>query len=117
MAYFLINGKDFSHVVSGLAVTKTANYSAQINANGNTVVDYINSKRTIEATFIPMLAEPLADLLDSLADFGANITFLNPHTNAVETAFCIVPDSAIDYYTIQANKVMANPFTLSFTEL
>lgn len=117
MSYFLINGKDFSNTVSNLTIGKTANYYAQTNANGNTVVDYINSKRRIDVSFIPLYADKLKELLVALEDFSLEITFRNPHTGLNETAHCILPDSSVDYYTIQDDKVMANPFTLSFTEL
>ena len=117
MAYFMINNKDFSKYVNALSVTKTANYYAQTNASGNTVVDYINSKRTIEVGFIPMKAEALKELTEAITNFGVSVSFLNPHTNEVATTSCIVADSTIDYYTIQEAKVMANPFTLVFTEL
>lgn len=54
MAYFKIGDVDFSLYVNSLKVSKTANYSAQTNAAGDTVVDYINSKRTIEVGIIPL---------------------------------------------------------------
>lgn len=54
MAYLKINDIDYSHLVKQLVVKKSVNYNAQTNAAGDTVVDYINSKRTISVTFIHM---------------------------------------------------------------
>jgi hypothetical protein len=54
MAYFKIGEIDFSPYVNSLKINKSANYNAQTNAAGNTVVDYINSKRTIEVGIIPV---------------------------------------------------------------
>ena len=47
MAYFKINGVDYSMYVNALKVSRECNYNAQTNANGDTVVDYINTKRNI----------------------------------------------------------------------
>lgn len=117
MAYFKINDVDFSAYVSGLKVSKAANYSAQTNAAGNTVVDYINSKRTIEVQIIPLSDAAMLELQLALAAFNVSITFRNPQTNDLETANCIIPATDIEYYTIQANRVLYNAATLTFTEL
>lgn len=117
MAYFLINDIDFSAYVSGLKVSKSANYSAQTNAAGNTVVDYINSKRTIEVEIIPLNDAAMLSLQLALNEFSMSITFRNPATNALETIQAIIPETAIDYYTIQAGKVMYNAVALKFAEL
>ena len=117
MAYFLINDVDYSAYVSGLKVSKAATYNAQTNAAGDTVVDYINSKRTIEVEIIPLSDKTMLALQLALADFSMNITFRNPLTNALETIHVIIPDTEIEYYTIQADKVMYNAMALTFTEL
>lgn len=118
MAYFKINDTDYSHLVNALTVGKTHNYNSQTNAAGDTVVDYINSKRVIEVGIIPLDAVTLAQLLSDIEAFNVNISFLNPVTNQLETNVnCIIPENDIEYYTIQVNKVMVNAFSLSFTEL
>ena len=48
MAYFKINGVDYSHLVKDLKVNKSAKYTSQTNAAGDAVVDIVNAKRTIE---------------------------------------------------------------------
>lgn len=118
MAYFKLNGKDFSHCVNSLNISKAATYTAQTNAAGNTVVDYINAKRTIEVGIIPLTPVDMVALQTAIDGFSVTISFLNPITNAVEeNVNCIIPENAVSYYTIQADKVLFNAFTLQFTEL
>ena len=54
MIYFKINDTDYSNYVSGLTVTKNANYNGLTNAAGDTVVDFLNQKRTIDVVIIPL---------------------------------------------------------------
>ena len=120
MTYFKINGYDYSRCVNQLNIQKVANYTTQMNAAGNSVVEYINSKRTITVGIIPLTADDVENLHTALADKGSiemDIQFLNPETNSIDEAHCILPDTAISYYTIQADKVLLNAFTLVFTEL
>ena len=118
MTYFKIGGSDFSHCVNQLDIQKVANYTTQMNAAGNSVVEYINHKRTITVGIIPLTAEDMKTLQDYLVDIDVQISFLNPETNEIEEdVLCILPDTAVSYYTIQANKTLLNAFTLVFTEL
>ena len=118
MAYFKIGNVDFSAYVNQLTVDSEANYVAETNAAGNTVVDYINSKRTVKVGIIPVDAEAMVNLQDEIAAFNVSITFLNPVTNALEeNVNCILPSNNVDYYTIQANKTTFNAFSLEFIEL
>lgn len=118
MAYFKINGVDYSTFVSGLKVTKTHIYTSQTNAAGDTVADYINAKRVIEVNIIPLDAAALASLLTAVDNFDVSLSFLNPQTGAIEeNVACIIPSNAIEYYTIQADKTLTKAFNLSFTEL
>lgn len=118
MAYFKIGDTDYSMYVNELVVNKEANYNAQTNAAGDTVVDYINHKRTIDVGIIPLDDTVMAQLQDDIDAFNVSISFRNPQTNLLEEDVnCIIPSSNIEYYTIQVNKVMYKAFTLSFTEL
>lgn len=118
MAYFKIDGVDFSHIVSELRVGRAANYTAQVNAAGNTVVDYINTKRTIEVGIIPLDDSAMAELLGAVDGFSVTLAYRDPITNVLEEGVaCIVPEAEVDYYTIQGGKVLYNAFTLEFTEL
>ncbi len=118
MAYFKIGENDYSMYVNELRVRKEANYNAQTNAAGNTVVDYINAKREIEVGIIPLNDTVMAQLLNDIDAFNVSISFRNPRTNALEEGVnCIIPEDEIEYYTIQANKVMYQALSLTFTEL
>lgn len=117
MAYFKIGKTDFSSIVNELNINKTSNYNSQTNAAGDTVVDYINTKRIIEVGIIPLDDTAMAELQTAINDFKVMISFRNPKTNQLETIFCIIPESGIEYYTIQANKVMYKAFKLKFIEL
>ena len=117
MTYFKINGVDYSTCVNELKVDKEHNYNAQTNAAGNTVVDYINSKRTIEVGIIPLTKETMSTLQTAIDAFEVSISFLNPKTKILEEINCIIPSNNVEYYTIQAEKVMFKAFTLKFIEL
>ena len=118
MEYFKINGVDFSSFVNSLKIKKTANYTSQTNAAGDTVVDYINSKRMIDVGIIPLDDEDMAKLQLAIDDFNVSISFRNPITRELEhDVNCIIPTSDVDYYTIQVNNVRFNAANLTFTEL
>lgn len=117
MAYFKIGETDFSMYVNELKVIKTANYNAQTNANGDTVVDYINQKKQIEVGIIPLNDAVMVDLQAAINAFNVSISFRNPDTNLLETINCIIPENEVEYYTIQAGNVSYKAFTLTFTEL
>ena len=118
MAYFKIGDNDYSMYVNELNVSKEANYNAQMNAAGDTVVDYINHKRVIEVGIIPLSDDVMAQLQTDLDAFNVSISFRNPQTNLLEEGVnCIIPESNVEYYTIQAGKVLYNEFQLEFTEL
>ena len=116
MAYFKIGKTDFSNIVNELNINNTSNYNSQTNAAGDTVVEYINTKRIIEVGIIPLDDTDMANLQTAINDFDVMISFRNPRTNQLETIFCIIPESGVEYYTIQANKVMYKAFKLKFIE-
>ncbi len=118
MAYFKINNVDFSKYVNKLKVSKEANYSMQTNAAGNSVVDYINSKRTIEVGIIPLDSAAMVELQAAINAFNVSISYRNPATGALEENInCIIPSNNVDYYTIQADKVLFEAFSLKIIEL
>ena len=107
MAYFKIGDTDFSPYVSGLKITSSSNYNAQQNANYDTVVDYINTKRTIEVEIIPLDPIIMANLMAAIDAFNVSISFRNPKTNTLATGVnCIITSNEVSYYTIQDTKVM-----------
>lgn len=116
--YFAINDIDFSKYVKALNISTINHYTAQTNAAGNTVVDFINQKRIIEVGFIPMLAADALKIRQQVSKFNVKIAFLNPDTNAAAmNVECIVPDNDISYLTIRNDKTMVNEFSLTFEEL
>lgn len=118
MTYFKIGDVDFSPYVSGLKIDKTAIYNTQTNASGNSIVDYINSKRVITVSIIPLDELAMMRLQLSLNAFSVNISFLNPTTNTLEeNVGCIVPSDSVEYYTIRADKTLFNAYQVSFVEL
>lgn len=117
MAYLKIDNIDFSKYVSGLKVGKKSNYNAQTNAAGNTVVDYINCKRTITVNIIPVDDEAMKSLLAAISRFNVSLTYREPTSGNMVAISAIIPDSDVEYYTIQADKVMYKAFSLTFTEL
>lgn len=118
LSYLKINGVDYSMYVNALNIETETVYNAQTNAAGNTVVDYINAKRTIEVGIIPLDANVMRELQTAIKGFSVSLSFRNPQTNALEEdVSCIIPSSGVEYYSIQANKVMYNALTLKFIEL
>jgi hypothetical protein len=100
-----------------LKISKANVYNEQTNAAGNKVVDLINSKRVLEVGIIPLDADAMAALLQDIDSFSVNVSFLNPRTQQLEEMLCIIPEDAVEYYTIQADKVMYRAFNLKLTEL
>lgn len=117
MAYFMINDVDFSNYVNELSITESANYNAQTNARGNTTVDYINSKRTIDVGIIPLNDTVMKQLQTALSEFSMTIKVRSPKTNELEAINCILPKNGVQYYTIQVNKVLYQAFSITFSEL
>ena len=116
--YFKINSKDFSKYVNELKVNVDVNYNAQTNAAGDSVVDYVNKKRSIEVGIIPLNDEAMAELQAAIDAFNVSISFRNPLTNELEDGVnCIIPSFGVEYYTIQVGKVSYKAFSLSFIEL
>ena len=118
MNYFKINGHDYSIYVNKLKVAKEHNYKGMTNAAGNTIVKYVTTKRIIEVGIIPLTTDVMQSLQADIKQFKVAISYLEPETNTlVENVSCIIPQSSVDYYTIQADNVKFNAFTLTFTEL
>lgn len=117
MAYFKIDNVDFSDCVNELKIGVENKYNAQTNANGDTVVDYINRKKIIEVGIIPLNETYLAKLTNALKNFNMSITYINPETNGLSVSNCILPASNIEYQMIRVDKILSKAFTLQFIEL
>lgn len=118
MSYFKIGNNDYSSYVSELKVTNQHKYYAQDNAAGDTVVDYVNSKRQIEVEIIAVNDTIMSNILTDLDQFQVSISFLNPKTKTLETnVACIVPENAVEYYMITQGKTLFKQFNIKLLEL
>lgn len=119
MAYFKINNVDYSMYVNKLLVDTKHKYTARENASGNLMVKYITKKHNVQVGIIPLDAAALRSLEAELSggSFEKNITYLDPSTNSLKTIKCIIPIHSIEYYTIQADKVMTKAFNFTCEEL
>ena len=118
MSYFKIGDRDYSQYVNQLLISHDVRYDALINAAGDTVVDYINTKRIFDVGFIPLDDAAMRQLQADVKQFHVYISYRNPETGELEEGVdCIVPNNEIDYYTIQRNRVLYKPFVLQFVEL
>lgn len=113
----MINNNDYSMYVNELIVNTSNNYNSQTNAAGNTVVEYINSKKEIEVGIIPLNDAAMLSLLADIEKFNVTISFRNPRTNQLEIIACIIPSMNVEYYTIQVGKVFYKAMKLKFIEL
>ena len=118
MSYFKINNNDYSTFVSSFKISRQAIYKTATNAAGNTVVKYINTKRTFTVGIIPLDAAAMASLQADINDFKVTISYRDPETNAlIENVSCMIPLNEVEYYTIQADKVQYKAFILTIIEL
>ena len=117
MAYFKINDTDYSMYTAKLKITNASKYTSQTNAHYDTVVDYINDKKTIEVEIIPLDDTVMQQLTADISGLGMSISYLNPQTKELNTISCILPSTNIEYYTIQQGKVSFKKVKLKFTEL
>lgn len=117
--YFMINDIDFSHMVSGLKVgyeTLVSENSGR-NANGDTVIDVVNTKRKVYITFRHTTNNEMQALLDAISGYVVTVGFLNPKTKAISTMQAYTGTPEPEYYTIQEQMVVYKPLSLNFIEL
>lgn len=119
MSYFFkINGNDYSMYVNKLMVGKEHFYKSMTTASGNTLVKYINSKRTLEVGIIPLNDVTMMRLLADIDQFQVSISFRDPETNTLyENLKCIIPNHIVEYYTIQDDNVKYKAFSIQIKEL
>ena len=117
MAYFKLNGNDYSQYVNKLTIDNKHKYTARENASGNLMVKYITKKRNVNVGIIPLNATTLKSLMNDLNKFQVKVEFLNPDTNALEMINAIIPVNSVEYYTIQAGKTLTKAFTFTCEEL
>lgn len=119
MSYLMINNTDVSDLVSSLKIgyeTLVSDKSGR-NANGDTVIDVINKKVKVYATFRPMFDDEMKKLLAAINDYVVNITYRDSKTgnNNTITCYCGTPEP--DYYFIHNDRVLYKTMTLNFIQL
>lgn len=118
MAYFKIDGTDYSMYVNKLKVAREHIYKGQTTAAGNMLVKYVNTKRIIEVGIIPLDAVAMASLQEDINKFKVSVSYLDPETQTlVEGVSCIIPHNTVEYYTVQAGNVSFKAFSLELKEL
>lgn len=119
MAYFKINGTDYSMYVNKLVIDTKHKYTARENASGNLMVKYITKKHNVQVGIIPLDAAALKRIEAELGSgsFEKNITYLDPETNSLKTIKCIIPIHTVEYYTIRAGNTMTKAFNFTCEEL
>lgn len=119
MSYLKINNTDVSHLVKGLKIgyeTLVADGSGR-NAAGDTVLDIINRKVKVYATFRPMNGSEMITLLSAISDYVVNVSFMDSRTNQLTTITCYTGTPEPDYYWIHGSNVLYKEFQLNFIEL
>lgn len=117
MAIFKINNTDFSDLVTGLKVgyeTLVSDNSGR-NANGDTVLDVINTKRKIYVTLRHTTFAEMQSFLAAVEPFQVTVTYLDPKTNTLKTASTYIGTPEPEFYNV--SKTLYKPMSLNFIEL
>lgn len=117
--YFKIKNNDFSGLVSGLKVgyeTLVSENSGR-NANGDTVIDIINTKRKVYVTLRHTTGAEMKNFLNAIKDYVIEVSYKDPTTNAMATITAYTGTPEPEYYTLQDNLVIYKPLSINFIEL
>jgi hypothetical protein len=119
MSYLIINGTDVSDLVKSLKIgyeTLVSDNSGR-NANGDTVIDVINTKVKIYVGFRPMESAEMDRLLSAIEDYVVDVTYRDVKTNSNKTVTCYTGTPEPDYYFIHDNRVLYKEMSLNFIQL
>lgn len=119
MSYLKLNNTDVSHLVKGLKIgyeTLVADNSGR-NANGDTVLDVINHKVKVYATFRPMDQQEMSFLLAAIEDYVIPVEYRDSKTNTNKTITCYCGSPNPQYYWIQGDNVLYKDMELNFIEM
>ena len=120
MSYLKINGTDVSHLVKSLKIgyeTLVADNSGR-NANGDTVLDIVNRKVKVYATFRPMDSADMSKLLATFANYVIPVTYRDSKTNTLKTITCYTGTPNPQYYWIlDEDHVLYKEMELNFIEM
>lgn len=119
MAYFKINGNDYSMYVNKLTVAKQHNAVTREAATGLLLVKRKSTTRILEVGIIPLSADVMIRLQNDINKPNVKVSFIEPATNTlVENMSCMIPTNLVEYYTINAaNGTQFRAFTLSIQEI
>lgn len=119
MSYLKLNGTDVSQLVKGLKIgyeTLVADNSGR-NAKGDTVLDVINHKVKVYATFRPMDDTDMSKFLAAIDDYVIPVEFRDSKTNQLKTITCYCGTPNVEYYWILDRQVLYKEFSLNFIEM
>lgn len=119
MSYLKLNNTDVSHLVKGLKngyETLVADNSGR-NANGDTVLDIVNKKIKVYATFRPMDDTEMKTLLNAIENYVIPVQFRDSKTNQLKTITCYCGTPNVEYYWILDRQVLYKEFQLNFIEM
>lgn len=119
MEFLRVNNVDLSNYTSGLKVgyeTLVSSDSGR-NASGNTVLDIVNQKIKVYATFRYMSETEMETLLDAIEDYVVKVEFINPKTNSMKTITAYTGTPEPEYYTLQDGRRLFKSMELNFIEL
>jgi hypothetical protein len=119
---FKIGDADFSGLISGLKVgyeTLVSDSSGR-NANGDSVIDIINTKRKLYVTLKYTFADEMERFLDAIEPFTVEVSFMDPRSHQLTTIDAYIGTPEPEYYSINEsnpNKSIYKPLSLNFIEL
>ena len=119
MAYFKINGNDYSMYVNKLSVARQHKATTRESATGLMLVKRKGTVRVLEVGIIPLDAATMKRFLADINKPNVKVTFLEPLTNTlVENMPCMILNNLVEYYTIQgANNTSFKAFSLTIQEV
>jgi hypothetical protein len=115
----MINGTDVSDLVKGLRVgyeTLVSDNSGR-NANGDTVIDIVNTKAKIYVTFRVMEDYEMKKLLSTFESYVIPVTYRDSKSNSNKTITCYTGTPEPEYQFIWDDKVLYKEMSLNFIEL
>ena len=119
MSNLILNGTDVTHLVKGLKIgyeTLVSEDSGR-NAKGDTVIDVVNRKVKVYASFRPMNGSEMVSLLSAIEPYVISVQYLDSKTNALKTIQCYHGTPEPEYYWTLKNQVLYKAFDLNFIEL
>ena len=87
------------------------------NANGDTVIDVINTKVKVYITFRHTTGAEMQELLTAIKDYQVQVSFKDAKTKALTTISAYTGTPEPEYYTIQGDHIIYKPLSLNFIEL